>query len=139
MRTAIDTNVLSALWGGEPSAPQISQFLNEAMGAGGLVIHPIVYVEARAHPNASEPTVNRFLERTRVSVDWATSQEIWLLAAERFERYAHRRRKQGPGEARRFPADFLVAAHALVSADRLATFDRRIYGADFPELQLVQP
>ena len=139
MRTAIDTNVLSALWGGEASARRISPFLFAAAGAGGLVIHPVVYVEARAHPDATEGIVNDFLEKTRIVVDWNIGQPIWLLAAERFEQYVRRRRRQGVAEAKRFAADFLVAAHALLCADRLVTFDQRSYGADFPELRLVQP
>jgi predicted nucleic acid-binding protein len=139
MRTALDTNVLSSIWGGESAASRASAFLDEAGHRGGLVIVPIVYVELRAHPNLAEGFVDRFLQMMRVTVEWTVEQEVWLLAAERFEKYAHRRRGQIPGEVKRFPADFLVAAHALLRADRLATFDLRSYRADFPELQLVQP
>jgi predicted nucleic acid-binding protein len=139
MRTAIDTNVLSAIWGGESAASRASQLLDEAGKRGGLVIVPIVYVELRAHPNLAEGFVDRFLQTMRVAVEWTLEQEVWLLAAERFERYAHRRRREGASEPKRFPADFLVAAHALLRADRLATFDLRSYRADFPELQLVKP
>ena len=139
MRTAIDTNILSALWGGESSARRISPFLFAAASAGGLVIHPVVYFEARAHPSASETVVNDFLEKTRIAVDWNIGQEVWLLAAERFEQYVRRRRRQGVIEAKRFAADFLVAAHALLRADRLVTLDQRNYRTDFPELILVEP
>jgi hypothetical protein len=139
MRTAIDTNVLSALWGGDPSARQISQFLFQAGEVGGLAIHPIIYIEARAHPNVSEESIQRFLEDTRIVVDWVVGQEIWLLAAERFQGYAQRRRRQLGTEAKRFPADFLIAAHALLHADRLATLDHRRYRTDFPELIIVEP
>lgn len=104
-----------------------------------MVIHPVVYVEARAHPSASEAVVNEFLEKTRIAVDWNIGQEVWLLAAERFEHYVRRRRKQGAVEAKRFAADFLVAAHALLRADRLVTLDQRSYRTDFPELILVEP
>lgn len=139
MRTAIDTNILSALWGDEPSARQISAVLRAATGTGALVIHPIVYVEARGHPQASETVINAFLEETRITVDWSGGQEIWLMAAERFERYERRRRRQGVSEPKRFLADYLVAAHALVRADRLVTLDQRNYRTDFPELILVEP
>ncbi|MFP5227524.1 MAG: type II toxin-antitoxin system VapC family toxin [Acidobacteriota bacterium] len=138
MRTAIDTNILFALWGGEPSAPQISQLLYASSAVGGLVIHPIVYIESRAHPKVSAAIVDRFLRDTRIDVDWFVEQQVWLLAAERFERYVERRRGQG-GEAKRFPADFLVAAHALLKADRLVTLDQRRYRTDFPELTLMEP
>jgi len=139
MRTAIDTNVLSALWGDEPTARRVSQILFEAGEVGGLVIHPIIYVEARAHPHTSEEAIHRFLEQTRIVVDWTTGQEVWLLAAERFDAYVRRRRRQGNAEAKRFPADFLVASHALLHADRLVTLDQRRYRTDFPELILVEP
>ena len=139
MRTAIDTNVLSAIWGGESVASRISQVLDEAGKQGGLVVSPIVYVELRAHPNLAEGFVDRFLLTMRVAVDWVLEREIWLLAAERFEQHAQRRRRQGPGAEKRFPADYLVAAHALLSADRLVTFDQGSYRTDFPELILVEP
>lgn len=137
MRTALDTNVLSVIWGGESAASRVSQLLDEFGKQGGLVIAPIVYIELRAHPNLAEGFVDGFLETMRVAVEWSMGQEIWLLAAERFERYSHRRRRQGQNEPKRFPADFLIAAHALLSADRLATFDLRGYRTDFPELHLV--
>lgn len=138
MRTAIDTDILSALWSGEPSASRISQFLYGSTGVGGLVIHPFVYMEARAHPRASVAVVNQFLKDTRIDVDWISGEQVWLLAAERYEQHVQRRRRQGGGP-KRFPADFLVAAHALLRADRLVTLDQRNYRADFPELILVEP
>lgn len=139
MRTAIDTNVLSALWGRESPAVRISQVLDEAKLRGGVMISPVVYMEARANPYIAEADMDRFLTATRVTVDWMLEREVWELATERFVGYARRRRRQGGGEARRFPADYLVAAHALLRADRLVTLDQRSYRADFPELILVEP
>jgi predicted nucleic acid-binding protein len=106
---------------------------------GALVISPVVYVELRAYPTATEAIVDRFLEANRIEIDWLIEREIWELAAERFERYANRRRRQGGGEAKRLTSDFLIAAHAIVRADRLITLDQRRYRADFPELTLVEP
>jgi len=139
MKTAIDTNIVSALWGGEPSAAQIPGLLDGARAMGALVISPVVYVELRAYPTATEAIVDRFLEANRIEIDWLIEREIWELAAERFERYANRRRRQGGGEAKRLTSDFLIAAHAIVRADRLITLDQRRYRADFPELTLVEP
>jgi hypothetical protein len=96
-------------------------------------------MECRANPWVREGQVDVFLETMRVAVEWLLEREIWELAAERFERYASRRRRHGGGEARRFAADFLVAAHALLRADRLVTLDQRSYRTDFPELILVEP
>jgi len=139
MRTAIDTNILSSLWGGEPSAAQIPRILDEGRSVGSLVIDPVVYIELRAYPTATERIVDQFLETMRIEIDWLVEREVWLLAAERFERYASRRRRQGAGEARRLTSDFLIAAHALLRADRLVTLDQRRYRTDFPELILVEP
>ncbi len=139
MRTAIDTNVLSALWGRESPAQRIAHLLDDANSRGGVVISPVVYMEARANPHISEADVERFLTTMRVIVDWVLEREVWELATERFVSYARRRRRQGGGEARRFLADYLVAAHALLRADRLVTLDQRSYRPDFPELILVEP
>jgi hypothetical protein len=136
MRSAIDTNVVSAIWGGEPSAERASTLLDEAAVQGALVISPMVYVELRAHPGISAEIMDEFLETMRIAVDWTQGREVWELASERFERYAQRRRRQGWGETKRFVADFLVASHALLHADRLLTFEQRTYRTDFPELRL---
>jgi predicted nucleic acid-binding protein len=134
MRTALDTNILSALWGRESPAPRIAAYLD---AAGALVISPIVYMESRAHPYVGHDQVDQFLETMRVAVDWMLEREVWELAAERFEQYASRRRGQGAGEAKRVTSDFVIGAHALLRADRLITLDQRRYRTDFPELILL--
>jgi len=50
MRTAIDTNVISALWSGEPASNGIAALLGEAQKEGGLAISAPVYVELLAYP-----------------------------------------------------------------------------------------
>src|ERR1700730_9199427 len=45
MRTAIDTNVLSALWSKEPLASDIAKNLGNAKTDGGLVVGAPVYAE----------------------------------------------------------------------------------------------
>lgn len=136
VRTAIDTNIISALWTGETGAGKIRQSLDTAAELGGLVICPIVYVELRAVPGATTSFIDEFLERTSTVVDWNFDRAIWQLAAERYEKYAVRKRKQRMGEPKRFLADFLVGAHALLRADVLMTLDPRPYRRDFAELSL---
>lgn len=138
MRTAIDTNILSALWGGEASADKISKFLHLATAEGALVISPIVYAEGLGNPSISEDEMNEFFELTRINVDWSLEKPTWVLAARRFGQYAKRRRTYTAGEPRRLPADFIVGAHASLQADRLVTLDQRRYRVDFPELHLVE-
>jgi predicted nucleic acid-binding protein len=136
VRTAIDTNILSALLTGEPNAGQIGQLLDMAADRGGLVICPIVYVELRAAPAATASLIDAFLERTSIIVDWNVEKAIWQLAAERYEKYAARKRKQKMGEPKRIIADFIVGAHALLRADVLLTLDSGPYRRDYAELSL---
>ena len=134
MRTAIDTNVLSALWSGEPSAQGIAQRLGAAKSEGGLVISPVVYAELLAHPKATEAFLADFLETTRIAIDFSLSKAVWLEAGRRFARYAHRRRASTNEGPKRLLADFVIGAHALTEADRLMTLDPLRYEKDFPEL-----
>jgi hypothetical protein len=136
VRTAIDTNILSALWSGEEAAETVRKLLNAAAERGGLVICPLVYAELRGAPRATGSFVDNFLERTGIIVDWSLDREVWQLSAERYEKYAVRKRRQRMGEPKRFLADFIVGAHAMLRADVLITLDQRPYRRDFAELVL---
>jgi len=67
-------------------------------------------------------------------------EDVWREAARAYKEYAERRRAQpddhGP---RRILADFVVGAHALLLASALLTFDRRLYRAAFPGLEVLVP
>jgi hypothetical protein len=76
MRTAIDTNVLSALWSKESLAPDIARNLGNAKTEGGLVVGAPVYAELLAHPKATESFVNGFLEGTGIDVDFEFQQSL---------------------------------------------------------------
>ena len=136
VRTAIDTNILSALWSGEESVERVTAALNAAGDRGGLVICPLVYAELRGSPRATASFVDDFLDQMEIMVDWACGKDVWLLAAERYAKYAVRKREQGMGEPKRLLADFVVGAHALLRADQLLTLDKRLYRRDFGELLL---
>ena len=137
MRTAIDTNVISALWSKEASASDIARNLGNAKAEGGLVVSGPVYAELLAYPKATESFVNDFLADTGITVDFAMEQAAWVEAGRRFARYAKRRRRSAGRGAKRLLADFLIGAHALAHADRFMTLDPRRYARDFPELNLV--
>jgi predicted nucleic acid-binding protein len=64
MRTAIDTNVLSALWSKEPLASDIARNLGNAKREGGLVVSAPVCAELLAYAQATESFVNEFLADT---------------------------------------------------------------------------
>lgn len=137
MRTAIDTNVVSALWSKEPAAGRIGVELGNARNEGGLVVGAPVYAELLAYPGATEAFVNDFLADTGIVVDFALSEDVWLEAGRRFARYAKRRRKATSKSPRRLLADFVVGAHAMKQANRLMTLDPQRYQQDFSELKLV--
>jgi len=137
MRTAIDTNVLSALWSKELLASDIARNLGDAKTEGGLVVGAPVYAELLAYPKATESFVNGFLADTGIDVDFEFQQSVWLEAGRRFARYARRRRKTEHYGPRRLLADFIIGSHALTQADRLMTLDPKRYKQDFPELKLI--
>lgn len=137
MRTAIDTNVLSALWSKEPLAADVAKKLGNAKTEGGLVVGAPVYAELLAYPKAKESFVNGFLADTGIDIDFEFQQPVWLEAGRRFARYAKRRRRTALQGPRRLLADFIIGSHALVQADRFMTLDPKRYNQDFPELKLI--
>ena len=137
MRTAIDANVISAIWSGEPSAVRATAQLGEARMEGSLVISPVVFAELLAYPRATEAYVHGFLEATGVVIDYKLEERVWAEAGLRFASYAIRRRQATREGSRRLLADFLIGAHALVQAERLLILDPTRYRQDFPELRLL--
>jgi predicted nucleic acid-binding protein len=137
MRTAIDSNVFSAIWTGEASVPRLLLELKEAMQEGALLISPFVFVELLAYPGMTETRLRSFLETTEVMVDLRIEDRVWSETGIRYARYAARRRQSTGVGPRHILADFLIGAHALLQADRLLTLDPKVYRQDFPELQLI--
>jgi len=137
VRTAIDSNILSALWLREQFAVEIARALSDAKNEGGLVMGAPVYAELLAYPKATQVFVDDFLADTGIVVDFEIPQPLWIEAGRRFARYAERRRRNSRQSPRRLLVDFLVGAHALAQADRLMTLDPKVYKQDFPDLKLV--
>lgn len=137
MRTAIDTNAISALWSVEPLVGEISAKLAEAYSAGGLTIAAPVYAELLACRGMTVVRLDEFLLSTGISVDFRMEEEVWRLAGLRFAKHAAGRRAARAGQPRRLVADFVIGAHALLHADRLLTLDVRLYKQDFPDLKLI--
>ena len=136
MKTALDSNILSAFWSNEPSAVSIEQELRSSRAQGGLVVSAPVYVELGAHPLVTPGFVDRFLAETGIAVEFGLDEPIWRKASEGFAAYAQRRRLSGASPKRLLP-DFLIAAHALLRADRLFTLDPSRYQQDFPSLRII--
>lgn len=113
MRTAIDTNISSALWSSEQVADSLAKKLGDAKIEGGLVIGAQVYAELLAHPKATEGFVNSFITDTGIVLDFTLDEPVWLEAGRRFARYAKRRRQSVPEGPKRLLAGFIVGSHAL--------------------------
>jgi predicted nucleic acid-binding protein len=137
MRTAVDTNILSALWSKEPAATGVARLLGEAKQFGAVIISGVVYAELLAYPKATEAFVNEFCDETGITIDFLLNRESWIDAGRRFSKYANRRRKAIGEAPRRLLADFLIGSHAMHQADRLMTLDPARYKLDFAGLPLV--
>ena len=137
MLSAIDTNVISALWSKEPTAHRMAELLQRAREAGGLVICAPVYAELRAYPGATVPFIEKFLEDTGIRVDFTLSRSIWHEAGEAYAAYAERRRTSSGKGSKRLLVDFIVGAHAKREADLLLTLDTDRYRTGFPEIKLI--
>lgn len=135
MTTAIDTNVIIALWDRDASLSSAAQTaLETAFNRGGLVIAAPVFAELLAAPGRTEAFVDAFLEDTAIAVDWDLDEMLWRAAGRAFQRYAERRRKQRDSGTRRILADFMIGAHAETRGYHLLTLDERRYRAAFPKL-----
>ncbi len=96
-----------------------------------------VFVELSAVPGLNVQKVRKALAETAVAIDFDLEEDVWMLAAASFAAYAIRRRSSGGGSPKRLPADFVIASHALLKADRLMTRDANRYAQDFPNLRLI--
>jgi len=137
MRTALDTNILSLVWSGEPSAATIAAQLSKARAEGALVVSAPVFAELSAIPAVNVQLVEKLLKDMTIAVDFDLGEDVWRLAATSFAAYAIRRRRSGGDSPKRLVADFVIASHALLKADRLMTRDANRYGLDFPNLRLI--
>jgi predicted nucleic acid-binding protein len=137
MRTAVDTNILSLFWSGGPLAVTIAAQLSDVRAEGALVVSAPVFVELAAIPTGNAQRVEKLLGEMAIAVDFDLGEDVWRIAAESFAVYAMRRRRSGSGLPKRLPADFVIAAHALLRADRLMTRDASRYAQDFPKLRII--
>jgi predicted nucleic acid-binding protein len=137
MTTAIDTNVIVALWDAEGTLHRAARAaLDKAFNEGTLVIAGAVYAELTAAPGRTEAFVDGFCEETGIAVEWELGERVWRAAGAAFQSYAGRRRKQKGAEPRRILADFLIGAHAMVNGYKLLTLDASVYQASFPRLAI---
>lgn len=137
MRTALDTNILSPVLTGAAEATTITAELLRLHAQGALVISGPVFVELSAIPGLDFERAEKNLKESSITVDFDLGEDVWRLAARSFSAYCIRRRRSGGGSPKRLLADFLIASHALLKADRLMTRDGNRYAMDFPNLRLI--
>lgn len=137
MISAIDTNVIVALWDADERDHLTAlDLLDEAGSRGGVVICGAVFGELLAGPGRTEEFVNKFLLESEIVVDWSSTEAIWRTAGSAFQKYAKRRRRTQVGDPRRILTDFYIGAHASCNGHSLLTLDDRIYRAAFPKLRI---
>jgi len=135
--TAIDTNVIVALWDDDPAFSMAAEAaLEAAFRRGSLVVAAPVFAELIAPPGRTEGFVSSFLEENGIAIDWDLIEPVWRSAGRAFQAYAERRRKQRDHGTRRLLADFLIGAHAHVRGYRLLSLDEGLYRAAFPTLKI---
>ena len=81
MRSAIDTNVISALLASEPASGLAEQLLLSAGEEGGLVICGPVYSELIAQPGMTAAFMDDFLLKTGIEVEFDLAKKIWETSA----------------------------------------------------------
>ena len=133
MITAVDTNVLLDVFGADPKFGAASaQALRRCLKEGTLVASEVVWAEtatvfgdARLFQNAMDTLQAAFSPMTEGAA---------IKAADAWRRY-----RAGGGPRDRIAADFLIAGHSLVAADRLLTRDRGFYRRYFAALRILDP
>jgi hypothetical protein len=139
MTTAIDTNVIVALWDRDNALSALAESaLDSALKVGNLTLAGPVFSELMAAPGRDEGFLDSFLRDTGMTVDWNLDEVTWRSAGRAFQAYATERRKQRDAGPRRILADFLIGAHALRRGFHLLTLDDRIYRKAFPGLVIAR-
>jgi predicted nucleic acid-binding protein len=131
--TAVDTNILLDVFGANPKFVGVSSSaLRRCWQEGALVASDVVWAETAA----VFADFRQFIDEMEgLSISFSpTTQTAALRAAEFWRSY----RAVG-GSRVRIAADFLIGAHALVTADRLLTRDRGFYRQYFAGLRVLDP
>ena len=130
--TALDSNILLALWNAEATAPRLVAALDALQTRGRLVICGAVYAELCGW----RPDLDTLLEGFGVQADPAMPLTAWRRAGQAHTAYSQRRQASGADLPRRILTDFLIGAHASMGGYALLTLNTRDYG-DFPEVPLL--
>ena len=128
MISALDTNVLVDIFLADPyHGPHSMERLKDSREQGAIIICNVVYAEL-AHGFRNRASLDDTLGRLALTVS-PIDNDAAYEAGLRWSRY---RRAGDPRN--RVLADFLIGAHALLTADLFLTRDDGFYQTYFPEL-----
>ena len=133
MITAVDTNILLDIFGGDPEFGQPSaEALRRCIAEGAIVACEVVWAETAAF----FPKESQCLKAMEtLGVGFApVLQEAAIKAGTAWRHY-----RENGGKRTRVAADFLIGAHAVSECDRLLTRDRGFYRSYFKGLRVLDP
>jgi predicted nucleic acid-binding protein len=130
MITAVDTSAILAIFKREASAEGWLLRLAEAARSGPLVISEVVYAELAAFFVRAEDLEHQL---ENLGIDLLPSSRQTLFSAGQI----HSDYRRSGGARTTMVPDFLIGAHALVQANRLASVDRGYLRKHFTGLQLL--
>jgi len=134
VKVAIDTSVLLDVLGADPEFGERSRdALKKAWTSGPVFVCDVVLAEVSAFfPPEEDPAA--LLAEMGIAFE-PLSAGAAIEAGRRWKDFPAR----GGARRDRVIADFLVGAHALISADALLTRDRGFYRTAFSGLRILEP
>jgi predicted nucleic acid-binding protein len=132
MITAVDTSVLFILLNQEEGWEQWETCLSNASSEGSLSICPVTFAEYSVNFSSGAKTQKAL---DSMSIQWSPFTQASSFLAGKIQ-LSYRKNK---GPRKQMIPDFLVAAHASLQADRLASTDRGFLRSYFPDLDLLAP
>lgn len=129
---AVDTSALLSIFKGETEGEAWLDLLHTLSRTKSLMLSTIVLGEIRSF-FPSDASCMKAIQSLELQVS-DLDKDSSLLAGKIFRDY---RAKGGPRST--ILPDFLIAAHAVIQADALATMDRGYLRTYFPKIRLIQP